>query len=384
MVKILLGTNNFGEEIYYNYIPFESRGIAINAVTRSGKSTLIFEIKRKLKSCGLDVQLVSIARDKVELLQRDEIDFILVGNGGEIPMDVKFARQTGQQVRMMHLDCIVHINSLPTEKEQDEYISEFLIGLQMDHDEKFWEKPCGLFLDEVQIICNSGATKYVKSKDTIAILAQTSIKKNIIPIVASHKMKDFYSNARDEITNHIVGYIDNPAQRKFACELLNLDPSASETIRSFQNAKGTFYFEGADIHSPATIVKIKANKFYENGRIIVPKLTLQGLQKAKALLHSLDLKEQMSKETALQFEVANLRTDNDTLSQNQMDDYTRNHIFDQGKKAGIREEHDRCLNIINHIKDETETKLFYRGPKVIVVTRVIHDSGLEMMEVKEK
>jgi hypothetical protein len=122
-IKIKIGEAESGEEIFYNYIPYDSRGIALSAATRSGKSSLLFQLKREFRKQVPDAQIVSIARDRDEFRQRDEIPFMIIGEKGEIPIDVKLAKQLGENVRKMHFDVIVDINSLKTEKEQDHRIA---------------------------------------------------------------------------------------------------------------------------------------------------------------------------------------------------------------------------------------------------------------------
>lgn len=317
-IIITLGYDAADAPITYKYVPYDSRGIAVSAATRSGKSTLLFQIKREFKKMVPDMQIVSIARDRDEFRQRDEIPFIIVGNSGEIPIDPKLAKQLGENVRKMHCDVIVDLNSITTEKEQDEFVSQFIKGLQVDSDESFWSKPCGLFIDEIQILCKSGSTNFPKSRDAIVILAGTCLKKNILPVVASHKMKDFYVNARDEITNHIIGYLDNTDQQEFACELLKLPYEKSQIIDSFGDSRGRFFVRGFDIVKTATEIQVKPEKIYQKGRVIIPKLSSMDRIKADELRESFKIENDISVETRLRLQNTKLQSRNDDLSETQM------------------------------------------------------------------
>lgn len=333
-IEITIGYDVAENPITYKYTPYDSRGIAVSAATRSGKSTLLFQMKRDFKEKVPEMQLVSIARDRDEFRQRDEIPFIIIGNQGEIPIDPKLARQLGENVRKVHCDVIVDINSLQTEKEQDEFVSQFIRGLQTDNDERFWSKPCGLFIDEIQILCKSGSTNFPKSRDAIVVLAQTCLKKNILPIVASHKMKDFYVNARDEITNHLVGYLDNIDQQEFACELLKLPYTMSKKIDEFGNTKGRFFVRGFDIIKTATEIQVKPSKIYAKGEIIIPKLGLEARVQASALRESLKIEDEVSVETRLRIENTRLQSRNDDLSETQMTEANIVKFRGEGFKIG--------------------------------------------------
>lgn len=373
MIPILLGTTELGEEIFYNYIPYESRGIAISAATRSGKSTLLFENKRQVRKQVPEAQIVSIARDRDEFRQRDEIPFIIAGERGEIPLDPKLSNQLGQLTRKMHLDLILDVNSLQTEKEQDEEMSGFINGLQMDHDERFWKKPCFLYIDEVQMICKQGVTAFPKTRDAIVKLAHTCLKKNILPTVASHKMKDFYVNARDELTNHVVGYLDNIDQQEFACELLKLPKSESKIIDSFGETRGKFYVRGFDICKKAEMIQVKPSKLYPKGEVIIPKLDYETLQKAQALRESINLKDDISIETQLRFENAELQGRVDLLSMNQMTPENMKTIFRNGVLEGYRQStNDQAKMVREFIRNNSG--IFGKFKRDVVTIKQIEDS----------
>ena len=364
--QLVIGFDPAGNPITYKHLSFKSRGIALSAATRSGKSTLLFELKREIKRKIPEAQIVSIARDRMEFLQRDEIPFIIVGNKGEIPIDPKLAKQLGENIRKMHVDVILDINSLQTEKEKDEMISQFIMGLQMDNDERFWAKPCFLFIDEIQILCKAGATAFPKTRDAIVNLGQTCLKKNIVPIVASHRMKDFYVNVRDELSNHVVGYLDNIDQQEFACELLKLPRTESKKIDSFGETRGTFYVRGFDICKTATIIQAKATKIYEDGEIIIPKLSLENIQKATALRQSLKIEDDVSVETRLRFENASLQAMNDELSQTQMTNDNIVKFREEGFKIGYNRCTEDSVKTIEESKPTGLAGLIKHGPNVTV------------------
>ena len=368
IIEITVLYDGAGNPIPYKYIPFESRGIAINAATRSGKSTLLFEFKREFRKKVPNVQIVSIAQDRDEFRQRDEIPFFIIGNNGEIPIDVTLARQIGENTRMQHSNVIVDLNSLLTEKEQDDFASEFLKGLQMDRDESFWEKPCILFLDEVQALCSSGSTKFPKTRDAIVNLAKTCLKKNILPILVSHRMKDFYVNARDEITNHILGYLDNIAQQEFACETLKLPYTAIQKIDEFGKTRGRFFVRGFDITDDAIEVSTKPSKFYEKGKVTIPKLSLEDLQRANALRQSIRIEDNVSVETRLRFCNAEQQARIDELSQTQMTKENIVKMRKEGFKIGYNKAIDDAAETIIESRPKGLKGLVMHGPTVKVET----------------
>lgn len=373
-VELVLGYDGMGNPITYKYVRFESRGIGINAATRSGKTTEIFDLKKQIRDKIPDAHIVSIAQDRDEFRQRDDIPFFIVGNTGEIPIDVGLARQTGEKTRMNHANVIVDLNSLETEKEQDEFASEFIKGVQLDRDESFWEIPCFLFIDEVQTLCTGGATKFPKTRDAIVNLAKTCLKKGILPIVVSHRMKDFYVNARDEITNHVVGYLDNTSQQEFACELLKLSYSAVTTIDGFGKERGKFFVRGYDISDSAVEIQARPYKLYGKGRVIVPKLSLDDMQRANAFRESITMTDEVSLETRLRFESQSLQAKIDELSQTQMTEENVVKFRSEGFKIGYNKALDDTVVEINNETDSHKILGVIRhGPRASIVASP--DSG---------
>ena len=378
-VELIIGYDASNKPVTYKYVKFESRGIGFNAATRSGKTSGIFDLKKQIRDKIPEAHIVSIAQDRDEFRQRDDIPFFIVGNNGEIPIDVTLARQTGEKTRMNHANVIVDLNSLLTEKEQDEFASEFLKGLQLDRNESFWEIPCFLFIDEVQTLCSGGATKFPKTRDAIVNLAKTCLKKGILPIFVSHRMKDLYVNARDEITNHVVGYLDNTSQQEFACELLKLPYTAVNQIDSFGKTRGKFFVRGYDISDNAVEIQTKPYKFYEKGRIIIPKLSLENIQRANALRESIRMEDNTSLETRLRFENQSLQAKVDELAQTQMTDDNMVKLRKEGFKVGYNKaievtaqqineesENHKILGIIKHGKKAMVTSDGSWGKKLVI------------------
>lgn len=377
-MKIEIGENEVGEMLCYDYLPYESRGIMISAVTRSGKTTLVFELVKRFKNCEIKPQIVMISKAGDECRLRDEIDFIIIGNHGDIPIDVNYARILGENVRKEGYDVIIDITSLKTEKEQDEFVSDFFIGLQLDDQQKYWKKPCVVFYDEVQLACNS--SKGSRSRDIISTMAQTCLKKNILPIFVSHSLRDVYARCRDELVNHIIGYIDNPRQRDFACEVLNLPSSESDTINNFREVRGKFYVEGVDISIPAKVIRVKPSKIYPKGELIIPPISEQGSKLVEELRMSLsDIP--VSQETQMKNQLQKLNAQNYRLSLNQMSEDNKQRIFQMGVTDGWKQSAENCRNVINDVKNRLGKKSLFHKPVDIIVKTVI-ENGKEFLTVE--
>jgi hypothetical protein len=349
MTSIILGKTLAGEEISYNYIPYESKAILVQGITGSRKTSLILELAKRFAKAEPRPQIVIISREGEEAKLRDVIPFVLVGQEGEIPIDEGLAHELGENVRKQHADVIIDIISLKTEKQQDEFISQFIDGILLDGQQKFW-KPCVVIIDEVQIFANS--SRGSKSRDAITRMVQVCRKRGIVPIFASHKMKDFYHGSRDECGNSIIGYLRNPRDRSFACELLNLSGSGADAISDFQNEpRGRFYAEGSDITHPAKIFVLDSVKYPQDDKFAIPRLSLGGLQKADALRESFDVTNKMSLETQLRFDNARLQSLVDRLSLTQMSQENIQRICKEAKDEGWNEAIQHAYHIMLNNED---------------------------------
>jgi hypothetical protein len=365
MSKILLGKDNQGSEVYFNYEPYQSKSILVQGITGSRKTSLILELIKRFNKTQPRPQIIVISREQEESVLRKEISFILVGEEGEIPIDVKLAQQLGEQTRKQYKDVMVFLTSLKTEKEQDEFLASFIDGLMMDGQQRFW-KPLLFVIDEAQLFCNS--SKSSRSRDAIVRLIELGRKRGIIGIFSSHQMKDFYVRARAECGNGIIGYLRNPSDREFACDLLNIPKSEADNINGFRDEpKGRFYAEGSDIVIPAKIFLLESTKYSNEEKFTIPKLSFEARQKADALRQSLKLEDNVSIESRLRFELSSLQSQVDTLSETQMTDKNIVKFKEEGFMIGYNKCTDDTYHRIEESRPHGITSLIKHGPTVTII-----------------
>lgn len=361
--NILLGSSPEGE-LFYRYEPYQSRSILIQGITGSRKTSLLFELIKRFDNAQQRPQIVIISREQEEAILRNEVPLILVGEDGEIPIDVKLARQLGENTRKQNSDLLVFLTSLKSEKEQDEFLSSFIDGLMLDGQQKHW-KPILFIIDEAQLFCSG--SKGSKSRDAIVRLIELGRKRGIIGIFCSHQMKDFYVRARSECGNSLIGFLRNPTDRNFACDLLNIDSSEADTIRDFQNEpKGRFYAEGSDITTPAKIFLLNSVRYTNEEKFTIPKLSLENIQRANALRDSLELRDNISIETMLRFENASRQARIDELSQTQMTEKNMVKFREEGFMIGYNKCVDDTVKNMEEGKPKGLVGLIKHGPNVKV------------------
>lgn len=360
MSQLLLGkTLPDNQPFGLNLVPKKTLATHVFGITGSRKTSLQLHMIKEAKKKHPDAQVVIFSREGDEVVLRKYFDMILIGNNGEIPIDVKLAKLTGEQIRKQGQSVIIDITSLKTEKEQDEYMAGVLDGLMLDDQRKFWKRLCIVMIDEVQLYCNSSASK---ARDAIVRLVTLSRKRSIIPIFGSHQLKDMYWKARNDIGNVIIGYLKDPDQRVKACELLMIDKSEADTIAGFQNEPfGRFYAEGYDLTTPAKVFQLENDPEPDlDGEI--PPLSVEGMQQADALRQSLSSKDKLSLETQLRFEIAELRSRNDQLSLNQISEKNILGYKEEGFKIGYNKAIDDTLRDFELSRPSGIVGMFKPGP----------------------
>lgn len=360
MSQLLLGkTIPDNQPFGLNLVPKKTLATHVFGITGSRKTSLQLHMIRQAKKENPHAQVVIFSREGDELVLRKYFDLILIGNDGEVPIDVKLARLTGEQIRKQGMSVIIDITSLKTEKEQDEYMAGVLDGLMLDGQRKFWQRLCIVMIDEVQLYCNSTASK---ARDAIVRLVTLSRKRSIIPIFASHQLKDMYWKARNDIGNTIIGYLKDPDQRLKACELLMIDKSEADTIAGFQQEPfGRFYAEGYDLTTPAKVFQLE-NEAEPDLDGEIPPLSIQGMQKADALRVSLSSKDNLSLESQLRFEITDLRSRNDQLSLNQMSEKNVMGYKEEGFKIGYNRAIEDTLRDFELARPKGITGIIKPGP----------------------
>lgn len=213
--NILLGVDAMGNEIYYKYKPYETRHILTQGITRSGKSNLIESMTYGFLEIPVDVRPnIVIIDHEAEFgrMRKKNPNFIIFGDGGEMPLVLQQARDLGKLVRTERLDVIIRIASIFDEDDRFNFLTEFIHGM-LDADQQHWLNT--LFVcDEIQMFANSKVR--TPSKSALMFLIQTGLKRGILCLLATQGVKDLYSDIRKQCSNRIIGYTDD----KEDCELI--------------------------------------------------------------------------------------------------------------------------------------------------------------------
>lgn len=376
-MKIRIGSNSMGGFEYYNYTAYQSRGVLVNGINGSRKSSMLEELAKRFMTAELesgDIRPIVVVIDlesEFGRLRKTNPDIVVIGEDGEISLDVKIAEELGRQIRLQNVNTVIQLDSFQTESENELFLANFIKGMMLK-EAKFPEicRPVVLILDEGQDWAGNGKTTL--SREAIRMCVQRGRKFGILPIIAVQDVTELYVRIRSQLENRIIGYHKEEAQRKMSARIIGLGEKRAEEFLHLRNEPlGRFWCEGADISKTPVLIQLESQK-HEN-KYEVPKISEAGLKKADKLRESLQ-HIPLSDNARLKNMISNLESQNYKLILNQMTEDNKQRIYQLGKIEGYKETATTYANMIAEIKKRSEKKTLIGKPTPIVVN-VVHVDG---------
>lgn len=316
---ISLGKDSMGHEVIYKFRPYESKHIMELAISRGGKSNLGDATVGEFLELPETVRPNVIVFDQEQefgRLRYHDPSFIILGDGGDLPLVIAQARELGKLSRTQRLNIIIRITSFFEEDDRHEFVKEFIQGM-FDAGQEFW-LPTLFVFDEVQIYASS--KKKTPAKNALTTLAETGLKRGILCLIMSQGLKDVYSDLRKQCGNKVMGYTDDMEDCETICEeALSMKKSEWEKIRDLVKAPGSFYAKGPDMYDTAILFRSKDLGYHtrEQKYLQYPQLSKEGLKQVERLRGGL-MSVKVDADTLLRQEIARLEIENKRLQSNQM------------------------------------------------------------------
>ncbi len=163
----------------------------------SGKSTLL---RRLLEvSCG-KVQQIIIDPEGEYATLRQIGDYLIAGEGGDVPTDIKTAALLAKRIRQTGVSAIIDVYELKP-AQRGEYVAQFLNGL-LGAPKKYW-RDCLLLIDEAHVF----APQSRKSPSLAAVqdTAARGRKRRLGLIVATQRLAKLHNDVAAECRNRLIG-----------------------------------------------------------------------------------------------------------------------------------------------------------------------------------
>lgn len=218
----------------------------IQANSGAGKS---WAIRRLLEQVYGKVQSILIDVDGEFHTLREQFDFVLAGQKGDCPADIKSAALLGRRLLELGTSAIVDIYELGTQKKL--FVKRFLDSI-VQAPRELWH-PVLIVVDEAHIFCPEAGQS--ESASAVIDLMTLGRKRGFCGVLATQRISKLHKDAAAEANNKLIGRSS-----------LDIDMKRASSELGFTSREDT-----------QSLRTLGAGEFYAFG----PALSVTGVQKIK-------------------------------------------------------------------------------------------------------
>jgi len=252
MTKILIGASASGSKVNLDLDILLRTRLLIQANSGGGKSWLIRLLCERAFG---KVQIVIIDPEGEFATLREKFDYVLVGQGGETPADVRSAGLVAHKLLELHASAVCDLYEMKA-SQRHEWVKAFLDAL-LDAPKNLWH-PVLVIVDEAhQYAPEKGAGESVAS-DAMIGLATRGRKRGFCAVFATQRLGKLRKDAAAELTNVLIGQTFIDIDRKRAAEALGIPRSDERAFNDEMKViePGHFWGLGRALCLERTLLKI--------------------------------------------------------------------------------------------------------------------------------
>ena len=292
MSKFVIGKNlKDNSKVYINLDSLVKSRMLIQASAGGGKSYLLRKILEE--TYGLIPQIIIDSEGEFSTL-REKFDYILIGEDGDLPIDIRSAELLAKKLLETRASAILDLYGLK-KHERPIFVKRFLEAV-MNVKKELWH-PTLIAIDEAHLYCPEGKSGKSEATSTVIDLMSRGRKRGYVGVLATQRISKLNKDASAECDNRFIGKCIQDIDRKRAAEELGI--VSKEKIIDLRKLKaGEFYVFGSSISDE--VIKIKVGKVKTShpeagmGKIIAP---LPQTNKIKEILKKLiDLPQKAEEE----------------------------------------------------------------------------------------
>lgn len=198
-MKIDLGKAETGEHVSIDIETLVSTRMLVTASSGGGKSETL---RRILEEAVSHIQCIVIDPEGEFSTLREKKPYVLVGEGGETPADIRTAALVATRLLELNASAVCDIYELKVH-ERHEWVKRFLDA--MVHAPKSLWHPVLVVIDEAHSLCpEKGYSESVASQSVID-LANLGRKRGFCAILATQRLSKLSKNAVEPLQNYLVG-----------------------------------------------------------------------------------------------------------------------------------------------------------------------------------
>lgn len=146
---------------------------------------------------------------------REKYDFLLVGEGGDVPLSMRSAHLLPEKLLELNVSTIIDISELKR-SERIQYVKKFLEAL-MESPRRLW-RPCLVVLDETHTLC--GQQEKQDSTFSVIDLMTRGRKRGFCGVLCTQRIAKLHKDAVAECNNLLIGRTVMDIDMKRAAEIL--------------------------------------------------------------------------------------------------------------------------------------------------------------------
>jgi uncharacterized protein len=265
MSKLVIGDTADGKSLKLDVDLLIPSRLLIQANSGGGKSYLLRRLQEQLYQAK--VQAIAIDPEGEFFTLREKFGFVLVGEGGETPADVRSAALLAEKFLSLKVSAVCDLyeafRAHPMERRR--WVAAFLNAL-LDAPRSLWH-PLVIIVDEAHKFCPQETPKAGNQmdrqiigdcKDAMIALSTTGRKRGFCPIWATQRLAKVDKDASAEFFNRMVGMTIEDVDVDRAADLMSVSREEKHDFRTaLRNLEpGQFYCFGRAVAHERTLVKV--------------------------------------------------------------------------------------------------------------------------------
>lgn len=220
MSKINLGIAESGEKVSIDIETLVSTRLLVTASSGGGKSETL---RRILEEAVGHIQCIVIDPEGEFSTLREQKPFVLVGEGGETPADIRTAALVATRLLELNASAVCDIFEMKVH-ERHEWVKRFLDS--MVHAPKSLWHPVLVVVDEAHTYCPEHGYGESVASQSVIDLCNLGRKRGFCAILATQRLSKLSKNAAEPLQNYLVGRTTFDDQKR-AAQTFKIDPGAA-------------------------------------------------------------------------------------------------------------------------------------------------------------
>ena len=200
----------------------------IQANSGGGKSWLLRKIAEQT---GGRLQTVILDPEGEFATLREKVDFVLVGDGGDVPAHPKMAATLARTLCELGTSAVINLSEL--ERNDRQKFVKLFLGSLMSMPKRL-QHPMLILIDEAHMFCpEKGAGESIASDSVISLMTRGR-KRGYCGVLVTQRISKLRKDAVSEVNNLCIGRTVLDVDQKRAADALGLFPKDRNALRDLK------------------------------------------------------------------------------------------------------------------------------------------------------